>query len=145
MRYLLHASQSTEIPARQLYLYKVFHLYFLPRRQERNNIPLVPLGKCDLDILFITGHTDNVKDYLENMIQTIPEEIIVITSCIGSAFKEFASLKKIFVPKQKTPLCVIHNGEPYGFGFQISDPELDFYNAKGSIENKLLSVYDCLT
>jgi len=145
MRYLLHASQSSEIPARQLYLYKVFHLYFLPRRPERNNIPLVPLGKCDLDILFITGHTDKVKDYLENMIQTIPEETIVITSCIGSAFKEFASLKKIFVPKQKTPLCVIHNGEPYGFGFQISDPELDFYNAKGSIENKLLSVYDCLT
>ena len=145
MRYLLHASQSFEIPNRQPYLYKVFHLYFLPRKPERNNIPLVPLGKCDLDILFITGHTDKVNDYLENMIQTIPEKTIVITSCKGSAFQKYAASKNIFVPKQKTPFCEIHDGAPYGFGFKISDPELDFYNAKGSIEDKLLSVYYRLT
>ena len=141
MRYLLHKSRFAELDARRLYLYYVFHMYFHLGKSEGDFIPLLPFGKFDLDVLFITGHTNEVNNYLGNMIQTIPEQTIVITSCIGWSFQKYTSSKEIFIPKLKTPYCEIRDGTPFGFGFQISDPELNFYNANGSIEDRLKSAY----
>src|SRR5699024_7591576 len=73
MRYLLHHSQLNELKARQAYLYDIFHMYFLPGKPEGSYIPLVPLGAKGPDVLFITGHTQQVHAYLNAYFNQIPE------------------------------------------------------------------------
>ena len=141
MRYLLHQSKSAELAARSSYLYDIFHLYFQALKPAHGFIPLQPVGHSEPDYLFITGHTDDVQHYLKKQILMIPEKAIIITSCIGSSFTQFTSVREIYVPNQKTPFCEIRDGQPFGFGFDISDPELDFYNAKGTISDKLNAAY----
>ena len=141
MRYLLHKSQRDEIAGRQLYLYDVFHMYFLPGNPEGGFIPLTPLGPDGMDILFLTGHTDCVENYLQNTIGSTPEKTIVITSCMGKLFKKYTSKKVIYVPDLQQPLCLLRDGKPYGFDFNISDAELDFYNASGTIMDRVNSAY----
>ena len=141
MRYLLHESQETEVIGRQVYLYDIFHLFFSKRKPEGGFLPLVPIGSFDLDVLFITGHTPEVHTYLEMMIDNIPESRIVITSCMGEAFREFAAKKEIFVPDAHNSFCKVRNGLPYGFDFKISDAELDFYNSSGKIIDRIQKSY----
>jgi hypothetical protein len=141
MRYLLHKSQSHELDGRKDYLYDIFRLYFIPDETEDNYLSLHTVGKSDLDYLFITGHIYHVKAYLTKRIREIPENTIVITSCIGREFRVFASMKEIYVPNTDGQLCEIRDGQPYGFKFNISDAELDFYNAKGTILDRLNSAY----
>ena len=98
MRYLLHKTQLTELQARQQYLYDVFRMFFLPGNQERNFVPLRPVGSYNLDVLFITGHTNYVEDFLRRSFESISENIIVITSCMGLSFQKYTSKKDIYVP-----------------------------------------------
>ena len=72
MRYLLHQSQFKELHARQTYLYDIFHLYFVPTKSEGNFIVLVPLGRNYSNILFITGHTNFVWEYMLSHIHQLP-------------------------------------------------------------------------
>ena len=144
MRYLLHESQLNELAARRVYLYDIFRLYFLPRNQERGYIPFIPLGTKDPDVLFITGHTDQVQDYLENMIDYIPEKSIVITSCFGMLFHKYISKKDIYVPNSCLIYCPLRDGKPFGFDFFISDAELDFYNAAGDTMARIQTAYERL-
>lgn len=144
MRYLLHQSQTSELPARKDYLYDIFHMYFLPRKSEGSYIPLTPVGTIGLDILFITGHTNQVQEYLTAFFDEIPEKTIVITSCFGEVFKQHASKKSIYVPDLRNHLCQLRDGKPFGFDFDISDAELDLYNTKGEIMERVRSVYDKL-
>lgn len=144
MRYLLHQNQISELKARQSYLFDIFHLYFLPSQPEGSYISLTPLGSGSPDMLFITGHTDQVLDYLNSHIRQVPEHCIVITSCMGRYFRNFAAQKEIYVPDIHNDFCLLRNGSNYGFGFYISDAELDFYNASGSIENRVRLAYDRL-
>lgn len=144
MRYLVHESQRNEIPGRQIYLYDVFGLYFLPRKQEMDYILLSPIGNVDLNILFITGHVNQVYSYISQYIDTIPEDIIVATTCFPQKLSKYKEKKTIYVPNTTSNLCYIHSGEPYGFSFDITDAELDFYNASGNIIKRLQSAYSKL-
>lgn len=141
MRYLLQTEQVDELHARQVFLYDIFCLYFIPGISARGFIPLNPVGQCSIDVLFITGHADAVEEYLTGMIQSIPEKAIVITSCMGSNFKKFASNKEIYVPSIDCSLCKLRDGRPYGFDFAISDCELDLYNSSGTIKERIQSAY----
>lgn len=144
MRYMVHESQRHEIPGRQIYLYDVFRLVFLPRKQEMNYIPLSPVGHVDLNILFITGHVNQVYSYINQYIDYIPEDIIVATTCFPQRLSKYKRKKTLYVPNTTSNLCFIHSGEPYGFSFDITDAELDFYNASGSIMERLQSAYSKL-
>lgn len=144
MRYLIHETQAQEICGRQDYLYDIFHLYFLPKMKENGFIPLVPLGYENLNILFITGHMNQVNSYMDRYIETVPEEIIVVTTCFASRLLYYKRAKTIFVPKGDSDFCYIRKGIPYGFSFDITDAELDFYNATGSIMERIQSAYDQL-
>lgn len=144
MRYLLHETQRRELQGRQQYLFDVFRMYFLPGKPEGGFIPLTPVGMDNPDILFITGHCDDVGEYLSWAAKNIPEKTIVITSCMGWSFKTFAESKEIYVPNLQQPLCRYRDGRPYGFGFEISDAELDFYNATGTIMERIQSAYERL-
>lgn len=141
MRYLLHIDQRSELAARQDYLYGIFHMYFLPGKPEGSYIPLYPIGPACPDILFITGHNDAVDKYLKGNIASIHENTIVITSCMGQTFRKYTARKKIYVPSANYDFCILRNGKPYGFDFSISDAELDFYNASGTISEKIHSAY----
>lgn len=145
MRYLLHETMRDEMKARQQYLFDVFKLYFLPGRPEGGFIPLLPVGKESIDVLFITGHVHQVMAYLEDYVKSVPEETIVITSCMGKLFTEFSKKKVIYVPDLNSRLCLLRDGAPYGFGFDISDAELDFYNSSGSTMERIMSAYDRLS
>ena len=141
MRYLLHDAQREELAARQAYLYDIFHMYFLPGKPEGRYIPLYPVCQSSPDVLFITGHTNQVHQYLSEHVGTIQESAVVITSCFGNSFRAFASKKEVYVPSLNQNFCNLRDGAPYGFGFVISDAELDFYNAKGSIMERICSAY----
>lgn len=145
MRYLLHESQLNELNSRQSYLYDIFHLYFLPGNPEGSYIPLIPLGSCSIDVLFITGHTNQVQEYLARYIRKIPEHCIVITSCMGRYFKKYAVEKEVYVPDTHQDFCLLRNGHSYGFEFDISDAELNFYNASGNIKERIQLVYERLS
>ena len=144
MRYLLHETQRDELTGRQQYLYDVFRLYFLPGKPEGGFIPLMPVGTGCPDILFITGHTDFVRDYLNRAIKGIPEKTIIITSCMGRSFKKYTAGKEIYVPDLKQPLCLLRDGRPYGFDFEISDAELNLYNSTGTIMERIQTAYERL-
>lgn len=144
MRYLLHESQVNELVSRKIYLYDVFHIFFLPGHPEGRYIPLSPIGVKGPSILFITGHTNYVQEYLDSNIAEIPEKTIVITSCFGVSFKKYASKKTIFVPDGAGSLCLLRDGTPFGFNFDISDSELNLYNAPGEIMNRIKSAYKAL-
>lgn len=144
MRYLLHTSQLSELVGRQAYLKDIFRLYFLPGQPEGSYIPLIPMGTKKPSILFITGHTDQVDTYLRRSLPDIPESKIVITSCFGRHFKKYARNKELYVPASQQDLCFLRHGAPYGFDFDISDPELNFYNATGDIMTKIQTAYSRL-
>lgn len=144
MRYLLHQSQLNELRGRQSYLYDIFQMYFLPGKPEGSYTPLVPLGAKGPDVLFITGHTHQVQDYLDTYIKQIPEHCIVITSCMGRYFRKFATKKEVYVPDIHQDFCLLRDGRSFGFEFDISDAELDFYNASGSIKERIQLSYDRL-
>lgn len=141
LRYLVHKSQSQEIPGRQEYLYDIFHLFFLPREEEKNYIPLIPVGHVDLNILFIGGHANQVFSYINQYIDEIPEEVIMATTCFPQNLRRYKRKKTIFVPKITSDFCYVHSGAPYGFSFDITDAELDFYNASGNISERINSAY----
>lgn len=141
MRYLIHESQAAEIPGRNSYLYDIFHLYFLPSKSEGGYISLIPLGTSDPDILFITGHVDQVESYLQSHIKMIPEKTIVATTCMSERLKKYSRKKDIYVPDLEGILCTIRNGELYGFDFNPSDAELNLYRANGDIYKKIDMAY----
>ena len=143
MRYLVHESQRNELSGRMDFLYDVFHLYFLPNYLEGRYIHLMPLGHTDIDIMFITGHTDQVRHYLEKYINRIPETVIVATTCMPNNLKRYR-MKKIYVPNIKNPFCEVRDGTPYGFKFNITDAELNMYKKSGDIMTRICAGYRLL-
>lgn len=87
---------------------------------------------------------NQVNSYMDRYIETVPEEIIVVTTCFASRLLYYKRAKTIFVPKGDSDFCYIRKGIPYGFSFDITDAELDFYNAAGSIMERIQSAYDQL-
>lgn len=142
MRYLLHRSQILEISGRKQYLYDIFHLFFVPGSTIDSYIPLIPVGKIDSDILFITGHDNDVMHFLKKHINTIPEKTIVVTMCSSYLLVRFIDKKQIYVPKDYCEYCYTYDGRPYGFTFDVSTPELDFYNSScDNLMSKIQSAY----
>lgn len=141
MRYLIHETQAGDIPGRNCYLYDIFHLYFLPRKSEGGYISLIPIGTKGPDILFITGHTDQVENYLQAYIQTIPEKTIIVTTCLPEKLKKFKNKKDFYVPNIDGIFCYTRDGKQYGFDFNPSDAELNMYNASGTINQKIQAAY----
>lgn len=149
MRYLIHKNHIKELAERQSYLYDIFHMYFLPGKPEGSYIPLFPLGTNEPDIMFITGHFNQVRDYLSSHLHQITKSKIVITSCLGELLERLLNIKyytkkDIYIPKNYKALCPVRQGKIFGFDFEISDAELDFYNTKGDIMERIDFVYEKL-
>lgn len=102
------------------------------------------MGNYNLDILFITGHINHIEEYLNTYIKTIPETIIVATTCLSHNLKKYTKQKQIYVPNINGRYCYYHDGKPYGFGFDPTDSELNFYNSTGDIFTRIESGYRLL-
>ena len=129
MRYLIAENQSKEIAARQKYLYDIFQLYFIPQNPVDGFIPLVPLGTAEFYVIFIVGHYDQVRKYLKSNIRNIEEGTIVLITCYASKLKRFKKNDKVwFVSTAENELSYCYRGKDYGFEFDITESEIDFYN-----------------
>ena len=149
MRYLLPLEQRAELSGRQAYLFGIFHVYFVVTHVDHGFMTLVPFPFTSdyPSILFITGHTDQVYRYLSSQIQRISESSIVITSCFGGIFSVFSRDRNIYVPAESGhhSFCFLRDGKLFGFEFDISDAELNLYNSRGNLSERILSSYVSLS
>ena len=145
MRYLLPLEQRAELSGRQAYLFGIFHVYFVVTHVDHGFMTLVPFPFTDHypSILFITGHADQVYRYLECQFQEVSESSIVITSCFSRIFSSFSRDRTIYVPAESEyhAFCFLRDGKLFGFDFDISDAELNLYNSRGSLHDRILSAY----
>lgn len=144
MRYLLAENQAQEIFARCEYLYDIFGLYFIPQDKLNGFIPLVPIGTAEPSILFIIGHQNQVMQFLKTNIEQITEETLILVTCMANSFKQFEKFnKKIYFSTAHKELSYRYNGHDYGFDFDLTESELDFYNSsKRDIVERLDDSFD---
>lgn len=146
MRYLLAENQAHEISSRCEYLYDIFGLYFIPQNKINGFIPLVPIGTAEPSILFIIGHQNQVMRFLKLNIKQINEETLVIVTCMASTFKPFQKFnKRMYFSTSNKNLSYRYNGHDYGFDFDLTESELDFYNSpKRDIWERLNDSFELL-
>lgn len=146
MRYFLAETQIQEVKARCDYLFDIFGLYFIPQTKLDGFIPLVPIGTAEPSITFIIGHQDQVLHFLEDNIDQIFEETLVLVTCMAKTFKPFLKhKKKIYVSIAEDDLSFRYYGKDYGFDFDLTESELDFYNSsKMDIFQRLDSCFQLL-
>lgn len=146
MKYLLAQNQRDEIPARRDYLQDVFGLIYLPKKEVDGFIPLVPLGTAEPSVLFMIGHYDQVTYYLEKHSHEINEKIVILITCCVNKIKKYKKKNAIwFASVANNGLSYCYDGRKYGFDFDITKSELDFYNSKESdIIKRLEKVFDHL-
>lgn len=131
MRYLVAETQAHEIPGRQEYLYDIFHLFFIPQNTINGFILLSPVGVSELSILFVVGHYDQIAKYLAYNIDQIEEKIIILITCYANCLKIYKKNKaEWFTSFSKNEISYCYAGDNYGFGFEITESELNFYNSK---------------
>lgn len=132
MRYLFMKSEENTKKARMEYLFDIFNLYTLSKEDE-NFIILDGFPFTFIDVFFIIGHEKLVCEYLETNIEDIPEMNIVAITCNSKLLKKFKDRgKRIFVSKNKDGITKTYDGKRWGFEFDITDSELDFYNNKNT-------------
>lgn len=130
MRYLIAESQSQEISARCEYLYDIFGLYFIQQNKIDGFIPLVPIGTAEPSVLFIIGHQNQVMSFLKQNISKLNEKTLVMVTCMASSFKPFHKFnKRMYFSTANKELSYRYTGSDYGFKFDITKSELDFYNS----------------
>lgn len=123
-------SEEKTKKARMEYLFDIFKIYTLSKEDE-NFIILEGFPFAFVDVLFIIGHDKLVYEYLEKNFDSILESNIVVITCNPVLFKIFKGRgKAIFVSKNKNGLTRIYDGKKWGFEFDITDSEIDFYNSK---------------
>ena len=131
MKYLVAETQAYEIPGRLEYLYDIFHLYFMPQNTIDGFIPLTPLGVAEPSILFVVGHYDQIAKYLDQNNDQIKEKTIVFITCYANHLKTYKKNKATwFTSFSKDEISYCYAGDKYGFGFAITESELNFYNSR---------------
>lgn len=132
MKYLFMKSEEDTKKSRMEYLFDVFNIYTLSKEDE-NFIILEGFPFNYIDVFFIIGHEKLVYEYLKKNFEYIEERNIVIITCNPGLFKKFMGKgKNIFVSKNKYGITQTYEGGKWGFEFDISDSELDFYNSKNT-------------
>ena len=133
IRYVMPRTMEREATARKAYLYDTFHLGFLERNGDPDYIELVSFPFVERRYLFLCGHNYQVADYLKRHRHDITEEIKVITSCTPQKiFRCLPWLKNVYFCKTNWRGDAIPRyGAAFGFDFDITDSELDLYNAEG--------------
>ena len=70
------------------------------------------------------------KNFLEKNIATLIENTIVIISCRTKSFQIFKYANKIlYASVTENDYSYTYSGSDYGFGFDITKSEINFYNS----------------
>lgn len=145
MRFIIPTSKREERLARQKYLYDIFKVYFIENTKVEEYIELVSFPEKEYDYLLILGHNGFVERYLSNHESEISEMNIVILSCeIDSTYIEnLLSEKNVFISKEthNDGEITCYEGKPYGFSFEITDTELNLFNSKGSVSQRIAETF----
>lgn len=133
MKYMLQNVFHNELTARQKYIYQALSIWTIISSNSPDWIHLTSVPSTCLDILFIVGHNNFVKRYLET--SSVSEKMIVAITCNGSI--NFSKLrlpgKTIYLPHQNENNYVdLINGKLYGFDFDLTESEIQFYNSKNN-------------
>lgn len=134
LRYIAQTNDHCEILSRLEYLYDVTKLYFVVRSDNKENMiaDSFPFGILP-DICVIYGHTDFVIKHLcrinsANSIIT-GKNVFVITCNMNIITQIVTEGKRIFTDKARGCFTHLLKGEDYGFDFDITETELNIYNA----------------
>jgi phosphohistidine phosphatase SixA len=131
MRYLISKYFSTNVTARQKYIYNTMHLWTKRLPCENDFTTLESIPPCSLDIVFIVGHNVDVEKFLTAHHSSFSESTIVSITCNSKI--NLSSIKKaqkeLYLPHQnKNSMAELLNGEKYGFSFDLTESEIIFYN-----------------
>lgn len=131
MRYLLGEKQISEIEERKKYIYNVFKIYLLEKEKVGGFVVLESVPTNALDIFLIVGHTDEVFSYIRDNKKFINEKYIIVITCYAECIKSLdLTDKEVYISYQSQRYSLYRNGIDYGFGFKITDSELNLYNAR---------------
>lgn len=151
IRYLLQNELSFELSGRLEYLIKATKLWFIPHYSllpDNNFIELTSITPNTFNILFIVGHNNTVKQYLNT--NKIPESIIVIITCnskINIKNIKFSRNTRVYLTKQlSNKYALTLDGDRYGFKFDPTISEISFYNdiTTDSIEDRINNNFDLI-
>ena len=141
MRFLLQNKLSEESKVRIEYLYKVFRLWFVEKQQEKSFTEYVSIPENDTNILFIVGHNNSVKNFLEST--TISEDTIVAITCDGNmhfeTLKNKLKGKTFYMAKQERGYADQYKAEAFNMKFDPTESEIMLYNSsdKRSLNERL--------
>ena len=136
MRYVILKSNISyrEIKSRQEYLYDIFKVYTIPF-YSKDSLELKSMLESTYDVLFVCGHNNQVLDYLEKNIP-VESNVVLITCYIGPIRQLKLRDKNIFYTSKITDII---SGEEYGFNYDVTYEEINFYNCKKVLLEEKLS------
>lgn len=137
MKYLLDEELVSEVDQRQKYIYDVFKLYTLVTYNNTNFIKFSSIPSSELDILMIIGHDVTVENFLRYNNNEIKENTIIIISCNASKFKKYLRNKEIYISLNDDEITTKRDGKDYNFDFDVTESEINLYNSKGSLVERL--------
>lgn len=146
MRYLLRIGNAFEVSVRREFLEQSFHLWFIQKGTIGQFIVLESFPPLtEKEICLVYGHNTEVANLLKDHRESIPEKNIFIIACLPNDPKEFiVPDKSVFIaPQEKHEGVKLRKGDEFGFGFDISDMELNIFNSRiKNIYDKLVAVFD---
>ncbi|MGL5903800.1 MAG: hypothetical protein ACRCZO_14060 [Cetobacterium sp.] len=131
MRYAIHKSTSKdEVKNRLEFLETIFKLKFFFKEHKNEFCIYSSFPANKLDVFFISGHSNLVKNFLINT--NILEKRLIINSCQINNLKTLKHLKykKIYISEQnKDGTSDLLVGEEFNFSFNITHSELNLFNS----------------
>lgn len=137
MTYIIPLENREELKGRLEYLYDVFNLYFTVKKIQDKYFYLESIPKNSLDCFFMKDHNYKVYEFLEKKWKKIKEKRIFLITCDFDGSNLKVRRKKVYIVKNKSSLQHEYNGEDYGMKFKITEFELNLFNSKKSIEERL--------
>lgn len=132
LRYVLIGVDESEVAAYKEYLFGALHLWFIETPGNTTYRQLLSFPFSGAEYVFVRGHNYMVSQYLkahqyENQVAT------VVISCTPKLIlSEVPTLRNVFFCRtDSSGYAPTRYGEAFGFSFEITDSELDFYNNKG--------------
>ncbi|MCR5836912.1 MAG: hypothetical protein K6G88_10440 [Lachnospiraceae bacterium] len=104
------------------------------KEDDYTEISSIPIN-CE-NICFIIGHRFEIDNYLEK--EQILEKNIVFVTCLMGNRRRISQIKgkNIYISSQLGEYTYLLEGKQFGFGFDLTKSELQFYNTRRKYDIK---------
>lgn len=132
VRYILDRRLEIQLLPHKDYLYQVFHQYFVETDRTSKYIELSNFPTTTGDVLFVYGHCGWVIEFFLAQKHQVTERIKVINSCYPQKVLPFLlPIQNVYYSKVNSRgEDHLRDGTAFGFDFDITDSELDLFNAR---------------